>query len=196
MASLFAGIDYGSKKAGTTVIAFSEGGRVQFLQSEKNRDADQFIEQWCMTNQPEQLFLDAPMSLPGVYRQLPGCGDYFYRKADRLAGGMSPMFLGALTARAIRLKARLEEKQIDMREVYPGKLAKILELDKNQYKQSKRFLLPILQQITSHTTWQIEQKTVISWHHIDALLALLSGWRYRQGEHRTFGEEEEGQIIV
>lgn len=192
----FAGIDYGSKKAGTTVIAFPEGSRLRFAQSEKNRDADLFIEQWCAAHHPDQVFLDAPLSLPGVFRQLPGYDDYFYRKADREVHAMSPMFLGGLTARAMQLRALLEKAEISVYEVYPGKLSKVLGLDSQQYKKSKHFLPSVLQQIVAAIPWQVEMQTVKSWHHIDALLAFFSGWRYREGKHDAFGDQREGQIIV
>ena len=74
-----AGIDYGSKLAGTTAIAFVENNLACLLQSERKQDADSFIREWVSAWNPTHLFLDAPLSLPGVYRGLPWCNDFFYR---------------------------------------------------------------------------------------------------------------------
>jgi hypothetical protein len=40
---MIAGIDYGSKMAGTTVICIQKGTQVILFQSQKNQDADLFI---------------------------------------------------------------------------------------------------------------------------------------------------------
>ena len=102
------GIDYGSKMAGTTVIAYLKSGKLHFAQSQKKKDADLFVENWVAQHQPRAIFLDAPLSLPGVYTEPEAYDDYFYRAGDRLLRAMSPMFLGGLTARAMRLSRRLK----------------------------------------------------------------------------------------
>jgi len=33
-----------------------------------------------------------------------------------------------------------------------------------------------------------------SWHHLDAMLAYVSGLGFLSGEHECFGDPEEGQI--
>ncbi len=100
----FIGIDFGAKTAGTTVICQQEGGFFRFHRCEKGDDADAWLDERVSMFAPSAIYIDAPLSLPGAYF---GKGqDYFYRSADRLAGGMSPMFLGGLTARAIRLAER------------------------------------------------------------------------------------------
>ena len=40
---MIAGIDYGSKMAGTTVIAFEQNNKVVLIGSRENQDADQMI---------------------------------------------------------------------------------------------------------------------------------------------------------
>ncbi|MEM6380094.1 MAG: DUF429 domain-containing protein, partial [Bacteroidota bacterium] len=130
------GIDYGSKMAGTTVIAFARAdGKIEFYQSEKKKDADKMIETWLMEHSIKLVFIDAPLSLPKVYQKPTASGNYFYRKADAELRAMSPMFLGGLTARAMRLKAVLSEEACQLFEVYPGQLAKHLELPKEKYKK-------------------------------------------------------------
>ncbi len=188
------GIDYGSKLAGTTVIARSENGVVQFTQSEKKKDADQFILTQLASEAPALIFLDAPLSLPGAYF---GRGtDFFYRVADRSLKAMSPMFLGGLTARAMRLTQQLTELGHQVIEVYPGGLARQLNLPKDQYKKQKVHLPTVLELITNQIPIKFVETDLISWHHFDALLACWTGWRYNNGKAENFGEPAEGEIWI
>lgn len=193
-----AGVDFGSKRAGTTVIAFldKEKKAIHFAQSKKNSDADRFILEWVDAVRPSTLFLDAPLSLPGVYRGLPGCADYFYRVADRQLAAMSPMFLGGLTARAMRLKDALAGKSVAVQEVYPGGLAKVLGLVELGYKKEIAAREKAEEIITGHMPFPAAPGACRSWHHVDALLALLSGWRYLKQAHLSFGNNQEGTIIL
>ncbi len=188
------GIDYGSKLAGTTVIARSENGVIQFSQSEKKKDADQFILNQLASEAPTLIFLDAPLSLPGAYF---GRGtDFFYRAADRSLKAMSPMFLGGLTARAMRLTQQLTELGHQVIEVYPGGLARQLNLPKDQYKKQKVHLPTVLKLITNQIPIKFVKTDLITWHHFDALLACWTGWRYYNGEAENFGEPSEGEIWI
>lgn len=188
------GIDYGSKLAGTTVIARAENGSIQFAQSQKKKDADHFILDQLASTAPTTIFLDAPLSLPGAYF---GRGtDYFYRSADRALKAMSPMFLGGLTARAMRLKKELTDRGHQVIEAYPGGLARQIGLPKDQYKKQKTFLPVIIDLITTQIPIKFVKTDLITWHHVDALLACWTGWRYHEGIAQSFGEEEEGEIWI
>lgn len=200
-----AGIDYGSKLAGTTVIAYFHEKNINFFASEKNKDADRFILDWVEKFQPNQIFIDAPLSLPGVYLGDLTYNNYFYRKADLEVKAMSPMFLGGLTARAMQLKAKLAQQQIKVIEIYPSYLADTLELDRQLYKKEKEYiplitssLLKSLQFLISPSPpLQVTTSLILpDWHHVDALLALTSGIRYIKNQHLIFGDPQEGQIIV
>src|SRR5215212_2962102 len=103
-----AGVDYGSKLAGTTAIAVLEGNTITVHQSLKKQDADLFLTGLLKKYRPSVVGFDAPLSLPGVYRGMKDKNDYFYRTADRELTCMSPMFLGGLTARAIKLTTQPE----------------------------------------------------------------------------------------
>ena len=116
---MLVGIDYGSKLAGTTVLAYTEGEEIKILQSQKKQDADQFILNFLKISSPELVGIDAPLSLPGAFRALNN--EFFYREADKELNAMSPMFLGGLTARAMKLSASIP---IRMVEVYLGALAR------------------------------------------------------------------------
>lgn len=202
--SKIAGIDYGSKLAGTTVIAFmNECGKVEFATSIKNKDADQFILEWTTIHAPELIFLDAPLSLPGVYQHLPNYNDYFFRVADKAVHAMSPLFLGGLTARAMQLQANLEKMNVKIIEVYPGYLAKILALNNLFYKKEKAHIPALLTQLSQSFDRSFAESlslqvcsSLSTWHHFDALLALFSGMRYLHHQHLTFGEAAEGLILV
>lgn len=192
----FAGIDYGSKRAGTTVIAFRREGGIGLARSAAREDADRFIVEWCRQHRPARIFIDAPLSLPGVYRGLPGCEDYFYRRADRALSAMSPMFLGGLTARAMKLRATLEETGVLFQEVYPAALAGALGLGHHGYKKEKRKVAAVFDALASHLPVAPDPAGSATWHDVDALLAWYSGWRYRQQQHRRYGDPEEGCIVV
>ncbi len=194
---MIAGIDYGSKLAGTTVIAILQADQsVQLFQSEKKKDADAFVLYQCQQHKLQQIFLDAPLSLPGVYIDPQNYEDYFYRKGDKLLKAMSPMFLGGLTARAMKLKAQFMQQGIEVREVYPGYLAQLLDLKPLQYKKEKTAIPNVLVQLLETIPFHLDIATVQNWHQVDAILALCSGWRYLNGKHELYGDEKEGVIMV
>ncbi len=193
------GIDYGSKLAGTTVICALDDptGQVHFRMSAPREDADAFLLNFVLQYRPAFIFLDAPLSLPGVYRGLPGCRDYFYREADRQLGAMSPMFLGGLTARAMQLKDALERNGLVVHETYPAAQARRLNLHPEGYKQESAAIVPVLKQIQQkHSPLFSQMAGVPSWHHVDALLALLVAVRFASGEHLVYGNAAEGEIVI
>jgi predicted nuclease with RNAse H fold len=194
--SSWVGIDYGSKLAGTTVLAYAQSDRLVFLQSERKKDADAFLRKYLLEIKPAQIFIDAPLSLPLVYRSPDQADDFFYRQADRQLKAMSPMFLGGLTARAMRLANIIRsEEPLVFRETYPAYLAKILELPPASYKKDPQFLLPLSEQLSDQFGLELVHPPT-NWHQFDALLAYLSGLRYQGGVHLVFGNSEEGQIFV
>lgn len=182
-------LDYGSKLAGTTAVCFEKNKRLHLLQSAKKQNADEWLRRLIAEKKPDAVYIDAPLSLPGVYR---GIGsDYFYRAGDRAVGAMSPMFLGGLTARAMQLRAAFYE--IPFFEIYPAQLRRTLLPQAAFYKKSNLSgfgemlaeLLPI--------PWVQPPE---NWHQADAVLAWLSGWRCMNGEALSFGEPAEGLIWV
>ena len=191
-----AGIDYGSKLAGTTVIAYLKDGKAQFLQTKKKQDADQFILEKLAVLNIQKVFLDAPLSLPGVYRGLLGYEDFFYRKGDKLLRAMSPMFLGGLTARAMRLHRQLQANNIEVLEIYPAQLAQRLQLSDLNYKKKTENIAGVVAHLATLLPYSFDASIIKNWHQVDALLALYSGWRYEQDEHEVFGAVEEGQIVI
>ncbi|MCX8147668.1 DUF429 domain-containing protein [Thermaurantimonas aggregans] len=190
------GVDFGSRYAGTTVIAVYEPFKIYFLSCKKEEDADAFIEQSAIHFSPDCIFLDAPLSLPGRYVGLEGFDDYFYRKADIQCGAMSPMFLGGLTARAIRLRDKLALMGIFVFETYPKLLASELDLLVLGYKKDKTHLQTCRAKIASlfNPAISLKESSIESWHHFDALLALMSAMKYRCKKATALGDPKEGLI--
>ena len=180
-------MDLGNKLAGTTVICFlNEQGLPEWRQSLKNKDADAFLQKALTELDLSALFLDAPLSLPGVYRQ-----------GDRMVKAMSPMFLAGLTARAIRLKDQLEASlPLSVMEAYPKAMAEKLELQALDYKGSKAAIMEVTRAICNAAGLQPPSDRLPDWHHVDALLALLTGIRWCHDAHEVLGDPEEGAIIV
>jgi predicted nuclease with RNAse H fold len=191
------GIDYGSKLAGTTVIAYqNKKNIVQFLISENKKDADIFLINAVTKLQPKYIFFDAPLSLPGVYTMPNEYDDYFYRAGDRLLKAMSPMFLGGLTARAMRLKRTFVQQNIEVFETYPAIHAQRFQLKNLNYKKKLQYLPDVIQALQKLLPFPFNNQQITSWHHVDALLAFYSAYRFLNGEIEQFGAEKEGSIWV
>ncbi|MCC5920128.1 MAG: DUF429 domain-containing protein [Cyclobacteriaceae bacterium] len=198
MSITIAGVDYGSKLAGTTVLAVctTQDRQVSVYSSKKKQDADRMLVDLSKSLMPDRIYLDAPLSLPGVYRDLEGYSDYFYRKCDQELSAMSVMFLGGLTARAMKLSKELNTRGIDVKEVYPGHLARMWSLQELSYKKELSALPNCLSFLIDQTRLNIDPSLITNWHEFDALLALSSGLRDWQGEAKVYGKPEEGLIRV
>ena len=188
------GIDYGSKMAGTTVITYDDGNFLKQISSLKNKDADQFIIQAIEDLKPKNVFIDAPLSLPNAYF---GKGqDYFYREADKELKAMSPMFLGGLTARAMKLKAEMEKSGIEVFETYPGALVRsrsdLLNVYDKKAKRPGEALLDVVVNLLGN--YQIKAQPT-NMHQLDSLLAWASGLRFAESRCEMVGNEEEGIIV-
>lgn len=193
-----AGIDYGSKLAGTTAITLWEVGRKELTLkiSEKKKDADVFLKKILLEVRPDLVFIDAPLSLPLVYLGVEGYSDYFYRKGDRELQAMSPMFLGGLTARAMKLQAELVKEGIQLFETYPAQQAKRMNLAELGYKKEKDSFPHVWKKMKDDFPTIPLQNYPQTWHEIDAVLALIGAYRYWKKEVDFFGEEKEGVIWV
>ncbi len=181
------GIDYGSKLAGTTSIAYRDNGEIKLLRSAKKQDADKMIIDFCDKHRPELIAIDAPLSLPGVYSNKIDFNDYFYREADRVLRAMSPMFLGGLTARAMRLKDKLTA--IAFIEVYPVYRAREMGLEAMGYRSKS----PDIDAMGSALNME-KLPDIASSHDFDAVLCLEIAERYAKGLAKQEGLAGEGLI--
>jgi predicted nuclease with RNAse H fold len=194
--SLIAGIDFGSKTAGTTVICVGSNiNNLQFLLAPKKTNADDFIIEHITLLKPDVCFIDAPLSLPAALIQNTGNGDYLYRLCDKQTNALSPLFLGTYAARAIQLKKWLQNT-VELIETYPSELLKELNLASYYNKKDKQpseTLINALNQITGAHFTVAHFPTM---HHFDALLCWLSARRFKQNKHKTYGNAQEGLILV
>lgn len=192
------GIDYGSKLSGNTVIAIFRENQILFMDVDPKVDADQFIRNAVAHFNPALVFIDAPLSLPGVYQKMEGFSDYHYRLADRETKAMSPMFLGGLAARAMDLSAWIKSQSIDVRETYPKLMANRFDLKSQGYKTNKNALRECANRIKKcvKDPIQYNPSEVKTWHHLDALLALVSAMSFQCGDYSTYGDPKEGLIYV
>ena len=197
---MIVGIDFGAKKSGTTVIArLFDHNKVDFFASKKNQDADQFILDFFKENEEIWLaYIDAPLSLPMVYsnNKSNNLTDYFFREADTATGAMSPMFLGGLTARAMKLSAEVSKMGIKMVETYPAKLAEVLKLKELSYKGNIDDIPMICNRLHEISNFEFDCASIKNWHYFDALLCLYSAKRFEMQAAMVFGNTEEGTITV
>lgn len=190
-----AGIDYGSKLAGTTVIAYLDNSmQLHFYQSEKKKDADQFVINCLKENEIGQIYIDAPLSLPGVYTTPKRFSNYFYREADTALKAMSPMFLGGLTARAMQLRSQLPS--VAFTEVYPSALVNELKIDRTIYKKQKEHITTMISLLSENFSFIPSSLALNNWHQVDALLALISGYRHQKNICIYYGNDYEGFIHI
>jgi predicted nuclease with RNAse H fold len=185
------GIDFGSQNAGTTVIVGCRGNKLELDQSVKGASADDFIlsviDQWKKVT---RIFIDAPLSLPAAYF---GCGDDFmYRAADREVSAMSPMFLGGLTARAMRIADRLRSSGRECFETYPARVES--EILGYSTPKKKVFQTQPLKEIIEQI--EVEFPLVENRHQYDAIWAWLAGYRHHKGIAKFIGNPKEGVIVI
>jgi len=192
------GVDYGSKIAGTTVLAFLRGGRIQLLYSERKKCADTFLKENIIHFGLYDIYIDAPLSLPGVFKNPDHFSDYFYREADRHFKAMSPMFLGGLTARAMQLKSELVRfhDSISFHEVYPGGFVRSQKDMIEYYKADLSRCLLIVSEYFNAFDISFEVGDIKNWHAFDALLALYIGLKMQYGQIEGYGNADEGLIYI
>jgi len=183
------GIDYGSKLAGTTVISYLDTKGLVFIQSEKKKDADLLISNFISDYRPTHVFIDAPLSLPAAYY---GKGDdFFYRQCDRELKAMSPMFLGGLTARAMKLKSA--HPSLNFLESYPGYYIRVLSAMGEDYQKKKAYSPDIHNKLKRQ--YKLKFKVSPSnWHQLDALACWIIGLRYFNKQGNVIGDPNEGLI--
>jgi len=186
------GIDYGSKLAGTTVITYEQNNSLHQISSDKKQDADKLILDSAIAQQPDNIYIDAPLSLPAAYF---GKGDnYHYRSADKELSAMSPMFLGGLTARAMALKAKLVAIDISVYETYPGAYVRSNAALKEVYSKKDVKCIPACIEALDPLI-PFDFPTIETTHQLDSLIAWFGGYRHISHEAVVVGYKDEGVII-
>lgn len=199
MANTMFGINFSSKLSGNTVICLLSKNKIFFIDVDEDVDADIFIYNAAKHFQPEIIFLNAPLSIPGVFRSVNSCCDHQYRQADKEICGISPMIIGGVTARAMELKQKLEsEFNTKVYETSSKAQAENYGLLTKGFKCGRKELLECRFEITSHLdkNLMINCQDIKSWDHLNALLSLITAIRFVNGEAHTHGISEEGVIYV
>lgn len=189
-----AGIDFGAKLAGTTALTSIQNSKFNILQCKKGEDADAWLLEQIHKLKIKTVFIDAPLSLPPAYLDEASV-EFFYREADRTLGAMSPMFLGGLTARAMKLKRILNAQKISVFETYPAALVRELLPASAFYKKDiEKFRKELRHKTMIHDLPSLPKLT--TFHQADSLLAWLSGYRHLHYQSKSFGSSEEGLIFI
>ncbi len=187
------GIDYGSKLAGTTVIAMGDHPeRLRFFCSCKNADADTFIGQLIQELRPSLIGIDAPLSLPLVYQQ-PDLSEASFLQTGRQSDQchVSNVFRGT---NCQSYAAQSIFSSVDWIEVYPGGLVKIAQLE--GYSKKDKSLIPaFIGMLKAKYGISVDQE-VKTWHEVDAMLAWFASYRYLHGHAIAYGNPAEGLIFV
>ena len=188
------GIDFGSKLAGTTAITYVVDDQLKIAQITKGQDTDKWLVKTIKDLNLDYVFIDAPLSLPGAFF---GNGfDFSYRKADRLIGAMSPMFLGGLTARAIKLKSELSINGVTCIEVYPsGYIRNQPNLKVYYDKKNIATLSKMADELLPCLPHEIGDKPT-NYHQLDSLICWYIGYKYLNGNAQSLGDPEEGMIWI
>lgn len=179
--------------SGTTFVAIPGKTTVRLFSSKKEEDADEFVLRLVQEKKIESVYIDAPLSLPGVYSGLKDRSDYFYRVCDKELHTMSPMFLGTLTARAMKLANTLMKAGTECMEVNPAAFAEKLGLKKRGYKDQLEALPELTEQVVAVLNLPLSYE-LSSWKELDAFLALATGSLHQQGKASFSGVKEEGLI--
>lgn len=191
--SLPAGIDFGGKMSGTSVIAVPGQTTIRLFNCEKNEDADKFLLDIIQQKKIRCVFLDAPLTLPGIYRGLPTTEDYFFRESDQKLKSVSPMLMGGLTARAMKFSSVLRKSGIECYEVYPPAFISRMKLNAMGYKKETEQIPEISEKISGIIGLPLMHE-LNTWNEVDALIGLAIGKLFQQNKAELCGTMDEGIV--
>ena len=193
------GIEYVNDKALATVICTLDevGGNLEFLTADNHKDADELIKQQILSKSPYFVFINAPTSMPRAFSDDDG-EDFFFRECDKKTNCPSPMLNGELLARTIRLKRHVRNlSDIKLMETYPAFLAKKLDLTQNGWGKDEDIdIRKVLRKLQDRFEYPLDHHQINTRQHLNALLCLISALRYKHQESESFGNADEGLIIV
>lgn len=190
------GIDLGGKSNGNTAACYNENNALHFVHFGTSKNYHQSLVEIINHHLIKSVFIDAPLSLPGVYSGLKGFTDFHKRQCDISLKAMSPMFLGGFTANAMAFNQQLKTQGINTVEVYPKALVETLQLKGYSKKLTKKELPAITTQIMAYLANYTLKAMPATLHELDALLTWCSGYRYHRQIHKVYGHPKEGLITV
>ena len=106
---------------------------------------------------------------------------------------MSPMFLGGLTARAMKLKASLPITEF--RESYPSYFIKVIKEYGADYTKRGPYSNVICDKLIEEYGIVLSDRPS-NWHQLDGLACYVIGLRHERGEGQVIGQAGEGLIYV
>lgn len=181
-----AGIDYGARYSGKTVICVLEQEELRFYRPAVKEDADKFVTDFLLDFRPNVIAIDAPLSLPSAY--FDEGSDYMYRSSDRILKAMSPMFLGGLTARAIQLMKSLPN--FEWIETYPSHHVRETLAIPKKTKESLGLAIRLVRDLSGRSFG----RKPADWHELDASLCWHVAAKYVDGAAKKVGDKSEGLI--
>ena len=106
--------------------------------------------------------------------------------------------MGGLVARAIELKTQLRALGLSVFETYPKILANRLKLINCDYKGSPQSLAGCTEEVLKviPESIHVDKEEIKTWHHLDALLALISAINSLFKKPETYGHKQEGLIYI
>lgn len=191
--SLPAGIDFGGKMSGTSVIAVPGQTTIRLFNCEKNEDADKFLLDMIQQKKISCVFLDAPLNLPCIYKGIQTREDYFFRESDQQLKSVSPMLMGGLTARAMKFSSILKKFGVDCYEVHPPAFISRMKLNEMGYKKETDQIPEISEKISEIIGLPLMHE-LNTWNEVDALIALAIGILFKQDKAEFCGNPEEGFV--
>lgn len=138
---------------------------------------------------PELVAVDAPLSWPKRRRGLRACD----RTVRWLGVGVLPPVLGPmrlLTSRAVALSAELKSAGIEVVEVYPRAVQRLMGWVRRGEKPGEEALRRLLR------TFRVKVEVEPSEHAIDALTCAWVAFMMLSGRAVELGDPEEGTIVL
>ena len=183
---LLLGIDLGGRTTNKTAVSLldSENRSVEVYSSEDvgrvTAKIDANFINFVNNLNADIIGIDAPLSLPDFTKP-----DYLYRKADKVAGALSPMTIGEITARAIYLSHIFNA---EIFEVYPKSILKLHNLPSTGYKNDPSKLIMIIEAIKQKYSIEIIDFPLTG-DNVDSVLCAVVLIHYLEGNYEMYGEE-------
>jgi len=185
----YCGIDFGARSRCSTAICRVCTNHLRVSLVPKAQDVDRWLVNVIMEENIQQVYIDAPLSLPLKYfDHSDEASTFHHRQADLELRAMSPLFLGGLTARAITLRHEMSQHGIQFYETYPKAVRRFCFVEKASDAK-------ILERIIKRTGYLCDVEVLSNPHAFDSVLAWYAGWRHVNGQADSAGRPEEGVIL-
>lgn len=180
------GIDLGGRTTNKTAVSVldSESRKIKVYSSEEvgkitaKNDAN-FID-FVNNLDADIIGIDAPLSLPDFTKP-----DYLYREADKVAGALSRMTIGEITARAIYLNHNFLASTF---EVYPKSILKLHNMPSTGYKKDTLKLAAIIEAIKKIYSLEISD-FLLTGDNVDSVLCSVVLLHFIEGSYKLYGGE-------